>query len=120
MAWFPRDAWPRATELWPDLLDDRPADPDAYSHATEAPVKAIRDSFAIRVPLAIAPIRLGYDPVTGDARASFASQLARSGDALPWPPGRNDPCWCGSGRKYKRCCGPVPPADLADGATARD
>lgn len=22
---------------------------------------------------------------------------------VPWPPGRNDPCWCGSGRKYKRC-----------------
>jgi hypothetical protein len=21
-----------------------------------------------------------------------------------WPPGRNDPCWCGSERKYKRCC----------------
>ncbi|MBA3866097.1 MAG: SEC-C domain-containing protein, partial [Solirubrobacterales bacterium] len=21
------------------------------------------------------------------------------------PPGRNDPCWCSSGRKYKRCCG---------------
>jgi len=20
-------------------------------------------------------------------------------------PGRNDPCWCGSGRKYKKCCG---------------
>ncbi len=20
-------------------------------------------------------------------------------------PGRNDPCPCGSGRKYKRCCG---------------
>ena len=19
-------------------------------------------------------------------------------------PGRNDPCWCGSGQKYKRCC----------------
>jgi uncharacterized protein YchJ len=19
--------------------------------------------------------------------------------------GRNDPCWCGSGQKYKRCCG---------------
>jgi tetratricopeptide (TPR) repeat protein len=29
-------------------------------------------------------------------------------------PGRNDPCPCGSGKKYKRCCGlergPVPPA----------
>ena len=19
--------------------------------------------------------------------------------------GRNDPCWCGSGKKYKKCCG---------------
>lgn len=23
----------------------------------------------------------------------------------PKPPGRNDPCTCGSGRKYKKCCG---------------
>jgi len=20
-------------------------------------------------------------------------------------PGRNEPCWCGSARKYKKCCG---------------
>ena len=20
------------------------------------------------------------------------------------PPGRNEPCYCGSGRKYKQCC----------------
>lgn len=26
-------------------------------------------------------------------------------DKLPVP-GRNDPCWCGSGRKYKKCHGP--------------
>ena len=26
--------------------------------------------------------------------------------APPPRPGRNDPCPCGSGRKYKRCCGP--------------
>jgi len=25
--------------------------------------------------------------------------------ALPWPPARNAPCWCGSGFKYKKCCG---------------
>jgi len=30
----------------------------------------------------------------------------RNGFAEPLgPPGRNDPCPCGSGRKYKRCCG---------------
>ena len=22
----------------------------------------------------------------------------------PWPPQRNEPCWCGSERKYKKCC----------------
>lgn len=31
-------------------------------------------------------------------------------------PGRNDPCPCGSGRKYKHCCGGVgqPPLDFSD------
>ncbi|HME39594.1 MAG TPA: tetratricopeptide repeat protein, partial [Steroidobacteraceae bacterium] len=24
------------------------------------------------------------------------------------PPGRNDPCSCGSGRKFKHCCGKTP------------
>ncbi|MCD2186658.1 SEC-C domain-containing protein [Actinomycetospora soli] len=28
------------------------------------------------------------------------------GPELEWPPGRNDPCWCGSGAKYKKCCLP--------------
>ena len=27
-------------------------------------------------------------------------------DNLPVP-GRNDACWCGSGKKYKKCCGAV-------------
>jgi hypothetical protein len=34
-----------------------------------------------------------------------ASDLIRSRDeARPAvKPGRNDPCWCGSGKKYKKC-----------------
>lgn len=28
-----------------------------------------------------------------------------SPNLLPWPPERNGSCWCGSGRKYKKCCG---------------
>jgi uncharacterized protein YchJ len=27
---------------------------------------------------------------------------------VAWPPERNTPCWCGSGTKYKKCCGTVP------------
>jgi SWIM/SEC-C metal-binding protein len=26
--------------------------------------------------------------------------------ALPPTPGRNDPCPCGTGKKYKKCCAP--------------
>jgi hypothetical protein len=26
--------------------------------------------------------------------------------------GRNDPCPCGSGKKYKKCCGSIPPAEV--------
>lgn len=32
------------------------------------------------------------------------SRVSRVAPPLP-KPGRNDPCPCGSGKKYKRCCG---------------
>lgn len=38
-------------------------------------------------------------------RAAFAAEAARLGQTTRWPPGRNDACWCGSARKYKKCCG---------------
>ena len=41
---------------------------------------------------------------TGRPIEGFA-ELVRSGDPkAPAPAGRNDPCPCGSGRKYKKCC----------------
>jgi uncharacterized protein YecA (UPF0149 family) len=42
-------------------------------------------------------------------RATLADQGVDDvefGPLLEWPPGRNDPCWCGSGAKYKKCCLP--------------
>ena len=47
-------------------------------------------------------------------RSDFVFQQGRwlytSGEQLaarspPWKPGRNEECPCGSGNKYKRCCG---------------
>jgi preprotein translocase subunit SecA len=52
--------------------------------------------------------------VTGSAVAAPAAAAAVAGvnsGALPQTAkagpklGRNDPCWCGSGKKYKRCHG---------------
>jgi uncharacterized protein YecA (UPF0149 family) len=44
-------------------------------------------------------------PQDGDTRAQYAADLAARGQAHAWPPPRNSPCWCGSLRKYKKCCG---------------
>lgn len=52
------------------------------------------------------------DPMPGQVheRSRFVRQKERwfyvDGDALPpLVPKRSDPCWCGSGKKYKACHG---------------
>ena len=49
--------------------------------------------------------------ITQSARAIHAHWLSRRAETTPSParrnaprPGRNDPCPCGSGKKYKKCC----------------
>ena len=48
----------------------------------------------------------GRDPKNQQTRADYLQD--RIGEGVPtisWPPERNQPCWCDSGRKYKKCCG---------------
>ena len=119
LAWFSAGEWEKATATWPDLLQDLPADHTAYSQRIEARMKRLARVLAGH-PMRVGPMTVdgltafsaaeGDDPGTAEARSSYAAELARRGEAIPWPPGRNAPCWCGSGRKYKACCGPIPPA----------
>ncbi len=112
LAWFPPDQRAGALERWPDLAEDF-EDGRAYSRRLEAHLRDLARALG-RDPT-VAPIDVdalvqwateaGYDPASGEARSAYAAELARTGAALHWPPGRNDPCWCRSGRKYKRCCG---------------
>lgn len=116
MAWFPEAEWGRAIELWPDLLDTMPADHDAYSKQIEGHLKAAaaREPGSPDVaPLTVDALVDTYGDDAGEplSRASLGAKIARAGNAIAWPPGRNDACWCGSGRKYKLCCGPVPAAE---------
>jgi preprotein translocase subunit SecA len=54
---------------------------------------------------------LGGEPVTNGADGNGGSGAASQDGARPgYTPtgariGRNDPCWCGSGAKYKKCHG---------------
>lgn len=111
IAWFPRDQRGAALEHWPGLAEDL-EDPDTYCRAIEARLREMHAATG-RVP-SVAPLNVaallefaseqGLDPNTGAARSRFAAVLGSRGETVPWPPGRNEPCWCGSGRKYKRCC----------------
>jgi hypothetical protein len=50
----------------------------------------------------------GYDPADRRSRGTYMHAEERQAiSEQRWPPGRNEPCWCGSERKYKRCCGAV-------------
>ncbi len=117
LAWFPADQYLAALRRWPELTAEGTAkdavDHAAYNGALERTLRDYAEAGLTR--LAIAPIRIpdylawctdrGTDPATPTTRANYAADLARQGGAVGWPPARNQPCWCGSGRKYKQCCG---------------
>jgi tetratricopeptide (TPR) repeat protein len=122
VGWFPAGEWAQAIDRWPDLLDELPADSVGYSHAIEARIKRLNDADPGH-PMHISPLTIalverradedGLDPGSPEARAAAAAEVLRLGGAKRWPPGRNERCWCGSGRKYKQCCGPVPATEHA-------
>lgn len=58
----------------------------------------------------------GHELADRRSRSTFVEAERDAGAGRRWPPGRNERCWCGSGRKYKRCCGALatdPAAGLA-------
>jgi tetratricopeptide (TPR) repeat protein len=112
LSWFPRSEHVAAVDRWADLHDDL-FDADAYCARIEQDLRELTEVSGRRP--SVAPItvrrlcsyaeREGLDPADGATRASLAVELHRLRETISWPPGRNEPCWCGSGRKYKRCCG---------------
>jgi uncharacterized protein len=52
------------------------------------------------------PMKLGGEPVSAASAAPAGNAAAATRSTPPnRKPGRNDPCPCGSGRKFKACCG---------------
>lgn len=129
MAWFPQSEYERALALWPDALERFVGvEHQDYCRAIELDMRAlssagVRVSHVAQVTVAALTAHgatVGIDPASGPARAGLAAERARLGEATPWPPGRNDRCWCERPVKYKRCCGTVvaEEADLRDTAAA--
>jgi len=125
MAWFPAGEYQTAIGRWDSLAEDWAEVPHAdYCRRMEGQIKWLR---AHRIQIrAVSPIvvdefvkwceDLDEDPE--EARARYAAERYELGEAIAWPPGRNDPCWCGSGRKYKKCCGPAQAAPMHAGTAS--
>ncbi len=116
ISWFPAGEYEEAIARWESLAEDWAGVSQAdYSRRMDGHIKWMRSH---GVPIkALAPIIVdeyvawceerGDDPE--DARASYAAQLIAAGEVIPWPPGRNELCWCGSGRKRTRSAVGQPP-----------
>jgi preprotein translocase subunit SecA len=85
---------------------------DGTFHAQEAETKTPAAA-AAGAAAGVAVKGLGGQPRRGELQYSAGEQVAAAGAARGAKPkaddgpklGRNDPCWCGSGKKYKRCHG---------------
>jgi tetratricopeptide (TPR) repeat protein len=105
---WPRAEIPVAHETWPVLVEH--ADADAILADREAANRELSEAGATRitmVPLTVATLaefatRTGGDPLDESTRMACMAEVDAT---VSWPPERNAPCWCGSGRKYKKCCG---------------
>ncbi|MCU1648279.1 MAG: hypothetical protein JWN03_8554 [Nocardia sp.] len=109
--YFPEAELDRALKRWPELRE--------HFESHDEHRAAAEHSLSSLVPIGSSPLisiatvaglidyaaAAGSDPTLPSTRAAYAVELARIGQAVAWPPGRNDPCWCGSSRKYKKCCG---------------
>jgi len=130
IAWLPSGDYEQATRLWSDFAgSDRVAGPDGplpHVQYCRAMQQVLVEYAEAGFPgMVIAPIRVarftawcaegGHQPDSAEAGAEYAAHLAAHADPalIAWPPDRNQPCWCGSGHKYKKCCA-APTSDAAD------
>jgi tetratricopeptide (TPR) repeat protein len=109
--WFAPAEHTRALEAWPAFAEETGGlDHAAYSRALDERMRGGEGRRPVLVDLTVDEVEAwatehGWDPGWGLTHAQVAAEAARGGRGRPWPPGRNEPCWCGSGRKHKRCCG---------------
>lgn len=124
LSWFPAGEYEQAIERWPSLAEDWADIPHPdYCRRLDGNIKWMRNQgMPIR---AVAPIVVEdyvawcaeHDQDPDEARAAYAAEQMTDGEVIWWPPRRNEPCWCGSGRKYKKCCGPAPARAMHDVVT---
>lgn len=122
LVWIPESEYSEALRRWPQLAADGgpaagPTGPVTHRSYCRAMEQQLVQYASVAGALVVLPLRIRHylawctehdrDDATSESRAEYAAhRVELDGDELiAWPPGRKHDCWCGSGRRYKRCCG---------------
>ena len=112
LAWFPRDELEVAQQRWPNLVEQ--SEYEVYARGLQSRLIEFdgRGDRASLAPIYADAYETWADARGDDAAAAttlhaYAEDVAVLGNEVPWPPRRGEPCWCGSGEKYKKCCATV-------------
>jgi hypothetical protein len=111
MLFWPSGEFDRAIDRWPALAQEYGHDWDEHRAGIELALRQLSDDGHAALSVLTASVdgldalavRTGGDPTDPETLEEYAAELGTA-DETPWPPGRNDRCWCGSGVKYKKCC----------------
>lgn len=109
VGWFLGDELPLARQRWPRLSLATTDAPEAHRRAVEHALRQLATlssgPFGVVGLTVDEVVAAGVDPTHPRGLDDLAEDRHAAGRSVTWPPGRNDPCWCGSDRKHKRCCG---------------
>jgi len=119
LLWWPCAEYGRVVRQIPELRDVLGAPWRGHTARVESAMAAMSaeatrtSSRATQLSLAAAQYerfagfleQIGADPRLAVVMTAF-TEHAEAGDldATGWPPGRRDRCWCGSKKRYHRCC----------------
>jgi len=100
LVFFPEAAFTQLLAAQPGMADELGRDWDTHRALIEGELQAAdAEGEVLEVEVATPGLLAAVLSDTADADQE-------PGPRVPWPPGRNDPCWCGSRAKYKKCCLP--------------
>jgi SEC-C motif len=102
LVFFPEAAFTQLLAAHSEAAGELGRDWDAHRAIVEGELQAA-DAEGEVLEVEVATPELLAAMLADDDDAGTAPE---PGPRLPWPPGRNDPCWCGSRAKYKKCCLP--------------
>jgi hypothetical protein len=116
LLWWPYAEYQRLVAQVPDLRNVIGATWPQHRARVESTLRAFRHRHGDnRVVLSLARAefgayvqfleRAGADPRQSEPLTAFTGFSAERQKPVRWPPRGLDRCWCGSGRRYSRCCG---------------